>query len=95
MDDVFAFIGNAAGEFIRFIVDGLAGFFAHLGEAAHGFMQGLSEALGIPLTLINLVVLVIGLWLLWRGLTALLRRALFATLVWWLLGVTVLSWLIR
>ncbi|MDZ7853635.1 MAG: hypothetical protein U5L98_13600 [Halomonas sp.] len=95
MEDVFAFIGNAFGEFIRFIVDGLTSFFANIGNAARSFMQGLSESLGIPLTLINLVVLVIGLWLLWKGVAALMRTAIVATLVWWLLGVTVLSWLIR
>ena len=95
MDDAFAVIGNAFGEFIRFIVDGLTGFFTNIGGAARSFMQGLSESLGIPLTLINLVVLVVGLWLLWKGLAALMRRAFVATLIWWLLGVTVLSWLIR
>ncbi|CAM3603548.1 hypothetical protein [Halomonas lysinitropha] len=95
MDDVFAFIGNAFGEFIRFIVEGLTGFFAGIGDAARSFMQGLSESLGIPLTLINLVVLVIGLWLMWKGVAALMRTAIVATLFWWLLGVTVLSWLIR
>lgn len=95
MDDAFAFIGNAFGEFIRFIVDGLTGFFANIGDAAGSFMQGLSDSLGIPITLISLLVLVIGLWLLWKGVAALMRRAIVATLIWWLLGVTVLSWLIH
>lgn len=95
MDDVFAFIGNAFGEFIRFIVDGLVGFFTGIDDAARSFMQGLSESLGIAPTLISLVVLVIGLWLLWKGVAALMRRAIVATLIWWLLGVTVLSWLIN
>lgn len=95
MDDTFASIGNAFGEFIRFIVDGLSGFFANLGGSARSFMQGLSESLGIAPTLISLVVLVVGLWLLWKGVIALMRRAIVATLIWWLLGVTVLSWLIQ
>ncbi|WP_083582048.1 hypothetical protein [Halomonas aestuarii] len=95
MDDVFTFIGNAFGDFIRFIVDGLTGFFGGLDEAAGSFMQGLSNSLGIPITLISLLVLALGLWLLWKGVAALLRSAFIAMLIWWLLGVTVLSWLIN
>ncbi|QFU02527.1 hypothetical protein FIU83_12865 [Halomonas sp. THAF5a] len=94
MDDVFSFIGSAIGEFIRFLVAGLTGFFSHLDEAAGSFMQGLSDGLGIPITLISLLVLAFGLWLLWKGVAALLRGAFIVMLVWWLLGATVLSWLI-
>ncbi|MEQ6915966.1 hypothetical protein [Halomonas aquatica] len=95
MDDAFTFIGNAFGEFIRFIVNGLTGFFSGIHEAAGSFMQGLSNSLGIPITVITLLVLALGLWLLWKGVAALMRNAFFAMLVWWLLGVTVLSWLIN
>ncbi|MDT8879831.1 hypothetical protein RSO68_10125 [Halomonas saccharevitans] len=94
MDDIFSFIGNAFGEFIRFIVDGLSGFLSGLDEVAGSFMQGLSDSLGIPITLISVLVLALGLWLLWKGLAALLRGAFIVMLIWWLLGVTVLSWLI-
>ncbi|TLF47780.1 hypothetical protein FEI13_14435 [Halomonas urmiana] len=95
MDDVFSFIGSAFGEFIRFIVASLTGFFSGLDEAAGSFMQGLSNSLGIPITLISLLVLAFGLWLLWKGVAALLRGAFIIMLVWWLLGATVLSWLIH
>lgn len=95
MDDVFSFIGSAFGEFIRFLVAGLTGFFSGLDEAAGSFMQGLSDSLGIPVTLISLLVLAFGLWLLWKGVAALLRGAFIVMLIWWLLGVTVLSWLIH
>ncbi|MGM0536360.1 MAG: hypothetical protein ACQEUN_05975 [Pseudomonadota bacterium] len=95
MSDIFNSIGAFLGQLIRFIVDGLSGFFTNLGNATGSFLEGLSESLGIPPTLISLGVLVIGLWLLWKGLAALMRRAIIATLLWWLLGVTVLSWLIR
>jgi ABC-type proline/glycine betaine transport system permease subunit len=95
MDDAFTFIGNAFGEFIRFIVDGLTGFFNGIDDAAGSFMQGLSDSLGIPITVISLLVLVLGLWLLWKGVAALMRTALVTMLIWWLLGVTVLSWLIN
>ncbi|XKE46409.1 hypothetical protein LG302_04515 [Halomonas organivorans] len=94
MDDVFAFIGQAFGEFIRFLVDALIAFFTGLDDAVGSFIQGTSQALGIAPSLLSLVVLAFGLWLLWRGFCALRRRALVATLIWALLGVTVLSWLI-
>ncbi|MBB3190863.1 hypothetical protein [Halomonas cerina] len=95
MEDAFTYIGNTLGEFIRFLVDSLTGFFANLDDAARGFVTGLADSLGVPPTLLNLLVLLIGLGLLWKGFAALLRRALIAMLIWWLLGVTVLSWLIQ
>jgi hypothetical protein len=95
MQDFFTRTGEVLGQVIRFIVDGLSGFFGGIGDSARGFMQGLSESLGIAPTLVGLVVLVLGLWMLWKGVRALARRALIATLVWWFLGVLVLSWLIN
>ncbi|MBE0488191.1 MAG: hypothetical protein IBX53_03855 [Halomonas sp.] len=94
MEEFFTWIGSTLGEVIRFIVDLLTGFFANIGNAGRGFLDGLSGALGISPSLISLVVLVIGLWLLWKGFRALMRRAIVATLIWLLLGVMVLSWLI-
>ncbi len=94
MEDFFTWVGRTLGEVIRFFVDLLTGFFANIGHAARGFMDGLSGALGIPPSLISLVILVIGLWLLWKGIRALMRRAIVAALIWLLLGVVVLSWLI-
>ena len=94
MEEFFTWIGRTLGEVIRFAVDLLTGFFANIGNAARGFLDGLSGALGISPSLISLVLLVIGLWLLWKGFRALMRRAILATLIWLLLGVRVLSWLI-
>ncbi|MFY0991460.1 hypothetical protein [Halomonas sp. C05BenzN] len=95
MADFFTWLGAALGDLIRFVVDLLTGFFANLGDSARGFLRGLSESLGIAPSLISLLVLVVGLWLLWKGLGALLRRALVVALVWLVLGATVLSWLIN
>ncbi len=94
MEDFFSWAGRTLGEIIRFVVDLLTGFFANIGDSARSFLQGLTSSLGIPVSLINLVVLVIGLWMLWKAFRALMRRAVIATLVWLLLGVVVLSWLI-
>jgi len=94
MEDFFTWIGRTLGEVIRFVVDLLTGFFANIGDSARGFLHGLSSSLGISPSLVSLVVLVIGLWMLWKAFRALMRRAIVATLVWLLLGVVVLSWLI-
>ena len=94
MEDFFSWAGRTLGEIIRFVVDLLTSFFANIGDSARSFLQGLTSSLGIPVSLINLVVLVIGLWMLWKAFRALMRRAVIATLVWLLLGVVVLSWLI-
>ncbi|PMR69768.1 hypothetical protein [Halomonas heilongjiangensis] len=95
MADFFTWLGGALGDLIRFVVDLLRGFFANLGDSARGFLRGLAESLGIAPSLISLLVLIVGLWLLWKGLAALLRRAFVVALVWLLLGMVVLSWLIN
>ncbi|WP_416137553.1 hypothetical protein ACM26W_13830 [Halomonas sp. HK25] len=94
MEEFFTWAGRTLGEVIRFVVDLLTSFFANIGDSARGFLDGLSSSLGIAPSLISLVVLVIGLWLLWKGFRALMRRAILAALIWLLLGVMVLSWLI-
>ncbi|MFN2330327.1 MAG: hypothetical protein ABR580_00430 [Halomonas sp.] len=94
MEDFFTWVGRTLGEIIRFVVDLLTDFFSNIGNAAGGFLDGLSGSLGIPPSLISLIILVIGLWLLWKGVRALMRRAIVAALIWLLLGVMVLSWLI-
>ncbi|QOR39602.1 hypothetical protein HNO52_14570 [Billgrantia diversa] len=94
MQDFFTWLGRTLGEIIRFVVDLLVNFFQNLGASARGFFDGLATSLGISPSLVSLAVLLLGLWLLYLALRALLRRRLFATLIWALLGVTVLSWLI-
>lgn len=95
MADFFTSIGRTLGEVIRFVVDLLTGAFSGLGDSARGFLQGLSSALGISPSLLNIVVLLIGLWMLWRCVRALLRRALIAAIVWGVLSLALLSWLIN
>ncbi|GHE20435.1 hypothetical protein [Halomonas urumqiensis] len=95
MEDFFTWIGTTLGEIIRFIVDLLTGFFGNIGNSARGFLDGLSSSLGISPSFLNLIVLIIGLWMLWKAVSALMRRAIFATLIWAVLGLMVLSWLIN
>ncbi|MCG6658702.1 hypothetical protein HOP52_13155 [Halomonas campisalis] len=95
MQEFFTWLGATLGEIIRFVVDLLIQLFRNLGDAAEGFLDGLAESLGISPSLISLLVLLLGLWLLYLALRALLRRRLIGGLIWALLGVTVLSWLIN
>lgn len=94
MQDFFTWLGRTLGEIIRFVIDLLVYFFHNLGASARGFFDGLAASLGISPSLVSLAVLLLGLWLLYLALRALLRRRLVATLIWALLGVMVLSWLI-
>lgn len=95
MNDFFATIGQFIGHVIRFIVDALTAGLNGLDDAASSLIGGVAVALGIPANLLSLLVLVLGLWLLWKAVAALRRRAVVATLIWVLLGVSVLSWLIN
>jgi len=94
MQEFFTWLGGALGELIRFVVDLLTRLHDHVGEAARGFLDGLTVSLGIAPSLVSLLVLALGLWLLYLALRALLRRRLIATAVWGALGVMILSWLL-
>lgn len=91
----FHWIGEQLGAAIRFIVDGLGWLFDNLYGAIDSFTQGLTGALGISPSIFSLVILLVGLAMLFAALRALLRRSVLATLLWAVLGVIVLSWLIR
>lgn len=95
MSDFFASFGALLGEIIRIIVDFFTGFFSDLADSGQSFLRGLSRSLGIAPSLINLLVIVLGLWMLWKALRAFMRRALFVGGVWLVLGVVLLSWLIN
>lgn len=90
----FNWIGTRIGEAIRYVIDLLSLFFDNLGGSLEHFIRGLSEALGINPTILSLLALIIGLWMLYRAVRALLQRAIIAALVWALLGLMVLGWLV-
>ncbi|APX93831.1 hypothetical protein BWR19_13285 [Halomonas sp. 1513] len=94
MEGFFNWLGSLIGETLRWIVDLLVIFFANLRGAVEGFIGGLSNAMGINPTLFSLLVLIVGVWMLYCALRALLARRLIATLVWAFLGLVVLSWLV-
>ncbi|WP_163558872.1 hypothetical protein [Halomonas sp. NO4] len=94
MQDFFTWLGHFLGDLIRFVVDLLSRLYHDVSDAARGFLDGLTQSLGIAPSLVSMAMLAVGLWLLYLALRALLRRRLIATVVWSVLGVMVLSWLI-
>lgn len=94
VNDFFNWLGETLGTAIRRIIDTLSSFFAGIGTALHDFIDGLTGSLGIEASLFSLTALILGLWLLYKGLRAFLRRAIIAGLIWSFLSLLVLSWLI-
>lgn len=95
VDSFFESLGQALGAFIRFIVEGLSGFFNMLTSAVGNFIDGLSGALGVTPSLLSILFLVIGLLLLYSALRAFMRGSLLGGLLWLVLGLWLLGGLIR
>lgn len=94
MEDFFNWIGTQLGAAIRFIVEGLSGFFANFDDALKGFFSGLAGELGMSTSLFSLLGLVFGLYLLFKGVTSLLRGSIIGGILLVLLGLTFLGWMI-
>ncbi|TBU99796.1 hypothetical protein [Stutzerimonas kirkiae] len=94
-ESFFEWLGQLLGSIIRTIVDALEGFFDLIASAGHNFLEGLSGALGMDHSLLSLVALVLGLWLLFSAVRAFMRRSFISGLIWLLLGLWLMSWLIR
>lgn len=94
VDGFFESLGEAVGSVIRFIIEGLSGFFGMLGGAVSSFITGMSKALGVTPSLLSIVVLVAGLWLLYLAVRAFMRRAIVAGVIWLIVGLWLLGGLI-
>ncbi|MBE0404715.1 MULTISPECIES: hypothetical protein [Halomonas] len=87
-------VGETIGDVIRTVVEFLLAIFTNFFGALEEFVDGLSRSLGINASFFSLLVLIIGLYLLWGGVQALLRGSLFGAIVRILLALFILSWLI-
>lgn len=90
----FESLGEAVGSVIRFIVEGLGDFLGFFGTAISSFITGMSKALGVTPSLLSIVVLVVGLWLLYLAVRAFIRRSIITGVIWLVLGLWLLSGLI-
>jgi len=95
MDDLLHQIGRFFGEAIRLVVEALQSFFGTLFDWVDQFFQGLADALGIDISIVSMLVLAFGLWLLYGGVRALLGQRWVGGLVRLLLGVFLLGALIE
>ena len=86
--------GEFLGAVVRWIVDALSWFFASLTGASAAFIEGFSRALGVNSSLLSIVAVLIGLYLLYRGVRSLMARRFIAGVIWLLLGLWLLSALI-
>lgn len=93
-DGISNWLGERVGEAIRFIIDLLALLFGNISHTVERFVTGLTEALGISSSIFSLLFLLIGLWLLYQGIRALLGRRIVGGLIWLFVGLVVLSWLV-
>jgi len=84
--------GEAIGDAIHAVVTFLLALFDNAFDAIHNFFDGLSRSLGISGSFLSIVVLVIGLWILFSGLRALLRGSILGAIVRVVIGLLVLGW---
>ncbi|HLQ85292.1 MAG TPA: hypothetical protein VK110_03995 [Salinisphaeraceae bacterium] len=91
MEDFFHWLGEQTGTVLRALVELLVSAFYGIGD----FFAGLGTSLGMNITLINLLFLILGVYLLYSGFRQLLRRALLGGIVRLALAVLLLTWLIN
>ncbi len=91
----FEWLGQAFGTLVRLIVDSLAWIFNMLSGASAAFVNGFSRALGVDSSILSIAFVVLGLFLIYLGISALLKKRFIGGVIWLLLGLWLLSALIR
>ena len=91
----FEWLGQAFGTLVRLIVDGLAWVFDMLSGASTAFVNGFSRALGIDSSILSIAFVVLGLFLIYLGVSSFLKKHFIGGVIWLLLGLWLLSSLIR
>jgi len=88
-------LGEALGALVRWIVDALGWLFDILVGASAAFIEGFSRALGVDSGILSIAAVILGLFLLYLGVKAFLRRRFLSAVLWVLLGLWLLSALIN
>lgn len=91
----FEWLGQAFGTLVRLIVDGLAWVFDMLSGASSAFVHGFSRALGVDSSILSIAFVILGLFLIYLGFSSLIRKRFIRGIIWLLLGLWLLSSLIR
>ena len=95
---VESFIGNLGlwlGTLVRFIVETLNGLFGTITEAGSNFVDGMARALGMDTSIISIITLIVGLLFLYSAVRAFMRASIIVGIIWLMLGLWVLSWVVR
>ena len=95
VEGFFEWLGQILGTAIRFIVDALSGLFQLVSRASSHFVEGLSEALGMDTSIISIVTLILGLVLLWSAIRAFMNASIIMGIIWFMLGLWLLSWIMH
>src|SRR5690606_41870492 len=91
----FEGLGQAFGTLVRLIVDALSWLFNLLSGASSAFVNGVSRALGVDSSLLSIAFVVLGLFLIYLDFSSLIKKRLIRGVIWLLLGLWLLSSLIR
>lgn len=95
VEGFFGWLGNALGLLIHFVVETFSGLFNLLANAGGDFIDGLARTLGMDTSLISILMLIVGLLLLYSAVRAFMRASIIMGIIWLMLGLWVLSWVVR
>ncbi|BDX18381.1 MAG: hypothetical protein CMK85_12375 [Pseudomonadales bacterium] len=91
----FEWLGSAIGSVVRVVIDSLIWLFTMLSNASSDFINGFSRALGVNSNLLSIAAVILGLFLIYTGVRAFIRRKIVLGIIWVLLGLWLLSALIN
>ncbi|MEH6539116.1 hypothetical protein [Halopseudomonas sp.] len=91
----FEWLGSAIGSVVRVVIDSLIWLFTMLSNASSDFINGFSRALGVNSNLLSIAAVILGLFLIYTGVRAFIRRKIVPGIIWVLLGLWLLSALIN
>lgn len=91
MEEFLGWLGEQVGTALRMLVELLAGAFSGVDD----FFTGLAESLGMSVSVVNVVFLVLGVYLLYSAVRMFAGRSIVRGLVRLGLGVLLLGWLIN
>ena len=87
-------LGEILGTVVRVIVEALSWLFNSLAGAAAAFIEGFSRALGLDSSILSVAAVILGLFLIYWGIRAFIRRRIVTGVIWVFLGLWLLSALI-
>lgn len=91
----FEWLGEVLGTIVRVIIDALEWIFDILSGASASFVNGFARTLGVDSGWFSIVAVIIGLLLIYSGVRSFMRKHFIAGVIWILLGLWLLSALVR